>query len=431
MEVGSRPVPLTVGDLDRDVDVLRAHAETWARLGIAGKIRHLRAMRAHTIEVAQRWVDLAARAKAIARDAARRRGVALRTVHAADRDRPAHRDASARSRPAARRRSRTRRSARATTVRSIVDVFPGTRADRILMNGVRAEVWMEPHVTRENLREHIGAFYRVPAPEGRVTLVLGAGNVASIPPLDVLYALFAHGSVAILKLNPVNAYLEPVFARIFLSLVDEGFVRIVEGGADVGAYLVAHPEIDAIHLTGGEAHARRDRLRQRPRGRRAQARRRAAHHENGHERAGQRDARDRRARALERARSRVSSRARRDAEAAQRRRELHRRADARHAGGLAGRRRGSCDAVRAALVHAPARTSYYPGSAHREHAAAECTSERRAPRYSGRRRLSHLRPGARSGEPRRAAVPRRSVRAGPRANRATGRGRCDVLCATP
>jgi aldehyde dehydrogenase (NAD(P)+) len=68
----------------------------------------------------------------------------------------------------------------------------------------------------------------------------------------VLYALYAHGSVAMLKLNPVNGYLAPVFARVFASLIGEGFVRIAEGGADVGAHLCAHPAVEAIHLTGGE-----------------------------------------------------------------------------------------------------------------------------------------------------------------------------------
>ena len=107
-------------------------------------------------------------------------------------------------------------------------------------------------MTRANLRENTASFYARVEPDGFVTLVLGAGNIASIPPLDVLTALYAHGSVALLKLNPVNAYLAPVFARIFSSLIDEGFVRIADGGADVGAYLGAHPAIDAIHLTGGE-----------------------------------------------------------------------------------------------------------------------------------------------------------------------------------
>ncbi|MDB5041561.1 MAG: Aldehyde dehydrogenase, partial [Candidatus Eremiobacteraeota bacterium] len=95
-------------------------------------------------------------------------------------------------------------------------------------------------------------FYHRSDPAGSVTLVLGAGNIASIAPLDVLNVLYTHGGTAFLKLNPVNAYLLPVFERVFGSLIDEGYVRIVGGGADVGAYLCAHPGIDAIHLTGGE-----------------------------------------------------------------------------------------------------------------------------------------------------------------------------------
>jgi aldehyde dehydrogenase (NAD(P)+) len=251
MEVGARPLPLNSAELDNDVATLRAHADAWARLGIAGKIRHLRAMRARTVEVASEWVALAANAKGIAgtplageewmsgpwplltaldRLAATLGGIALDGTP-----------------PLPERAIRTRPDGQV-----IVDVFPVDRSDRILLNGLRAEVWMEPGVTSETLRENMASFYREREPNGFVTLVLGAGNIASIPPLDVLYALYAHGSVVMLKLNPVNAYLAPVFARIFASLIDEGFLRIADGGADVGAYLVAHPVVDAIHLTGGE-----------------------------------------------------------------------------------------------------------------------------------------------------------------------------------
>jgi aldehyde dehydrogenase (NAD(P)+) len=256
MEIGSRPVPdatvlRTVGDLDADVEVLRAHARAWARLGIAGKIRHLRAMRTNTIEVAQRWVDLGAEAKAIAGSplageewmsgpyallTAIDRLISTLAGIARDGTPPIPSDAI-----------RTRPDGQV-----VVDVFPVDNADRILLNGLHAEIWMQPEVTRANLRENTASFYQRVEPDGFVTLVLGAGNIASIPPLDVLTALYAHGSVTLLKLNPVNAYLAPVFARVFASLIDEGFVRIAEGGADVGAYLTAHPSIDAIHLTGGE-----------------------------------------------------------------------------------------------------------------------------------------------------------------------------------
>ncbi|HZO94484.1 MAG TPA: aldehyde dehydrogenase family protein [Candidatus Baltobacteraceae bacterium] len=252
MEVRSGPLPLTVGDLDRAVDALHASADAWARLGIAGKIRHLRLMRARTVEVAAQWVSIAAQAKGI--DGTQLAGeewlagpypllTALDRLIAtlgeiANAGAPAFPDGAVRTR---------------ADGQVVVDVFPGTRDERLLMNGVRAEVWMQPDVTEETLRERTAAFYRQTRPDGIVTLVLGAGNIASIPPLDALTALYAHGSTVLLKLNPVNAYLEPVFARIFASLVDEDAMRIVEGGSDVGAYLVAHPGIDAIHLTGGEA----------------------------------------------------------------------------------------------------------------------------------------------------------------------------------
>jgi aldehyde dehydrogenase (NAD(P)+) len=265
MEVGARSLPDAAAELtspsaqlDRDVETLRAHADAWARLAIAGKIRHLRAMRARTVETAREWVDLAARAKGIA-------GTPLAgeewlsgpwpLLTALDRlaktlgqialdGAPSIPERAIRTRPP------STGSGRDGQV--IVEVFPADAADRILLNGLRAEIWMEPEVTRATVRERMASFYKQREPRGFVTLVLGAGNIASIPPLDVLYALYAHGSVVMLKLNPVNAYLAPVFARVFASLIGEGFVRIAEGGADVGAHLCAHPAVEAIHLTGGE-----------------------------------------------------------------------------------------------------------------------------------------------------------------------------------
>jgi aldehyde dehydrogenase (NAD(P)+) len=252
MEVGTRPLSLAVtsATIDRDLSTLRAHADGWARLGFAGKIRHLRAMRARTIEVAEEWVALAARAKGIA-------GTPLAgeewfagpyaVLVALDRLIATLGALARGADPYPAGAVRTRADGQV-----VVDVFPVERSDEVLLSGVRAELWMDPSVTRETLSEHTASFYRETAPRGSVTLVLGAGNIASIPPLDVLSALYAHGSVALLKLNPVNAYLLPIFQRLFASLIEEGFVCVTDGGADVGAYACAHPGVDAIHLTGGE-----------------------------------------------------------------------------------------------------------------------------------------------------------------------------------
>lgn len=59
---------------------------------------------------------------------------------------------------------------------------------------------------------------------GSLCAVMGAGNVASMPALDVIDKLFVHQSVCLLKFNPINAYLYDVFYTIFKHLIDDGFL---------------------------------------------------------------------------------------------------------------------------------------------------------------------------------------------------------------
>ncbi|RYE89999.1 MAG: aldehyde dehydrogenase, partial [Myxococcales bacterium] len=92
---------------------------------------------------------------------------------------------------------------------------------------------------------------RRPGP-GKVALVLGAGNVSSIPPMDFLYKLFVEDEVVMLKMNPVNADVGPHLERAFKTLIDDGFLAICYGGADVGAHLSNHPKIDTLHVTGSD-----------------------------------------------------------------------------------------------------------------------------------------------------------------------------------
>ena len=129
-------------------------------------------------------------------------------------------------------------------------VFPNTIFDKLMLNGITAEVWMQPGVTETNLGENMAAFYRKKFPEGNVALVLGAGNVAGIPPRDVLYRLYGLGHVVILKMSPVNDYLGSVFEDIFAPLIQAGYLRFAYGGPDVGAYLVHHAGVEEVHMTG-------------------------------------------------------------------------------------------------------------------------------------------------------------------------------------
>ncbi|HEV7515188.1 MAG TPA: aldehyde dehydrogenase family protein [Thermoanaerobaculia bacterium] len=132
-----------------------------------------------------------------------------------------------------------------------VRVFPQDLWDRVFYTGVTAEVWMEPGVTAERLPETQATAYRY-KDAGGVCLVLGAGNVSSIGPMDALYKLFVEDRVVVYKVHPVNVYLGPLLEEGFRAIVDRGFLCQVYGGAAEGAYLCRHPEVDEIHITGSD-----------------------------------------------------------------------------------------------------------------------------------------------------------------------------------
>lgn len=136
-----------------------------------------------------------------------------------------------------------------------LSVIPANTWDNLLLNGVRAEIWMQPGVTEANLANHTACVYDQPPAErsGKVALVLGAGNVAAISPLDVLHKLFVENQVCLLKLNPVNDYLMPFLQQALAPLIACDALRIVTGDAQVGAWLTDHPGIDEIHITGSGA----------------------------------------------------------------------------------------------------------------------------------------------------------------------------------
>jgi acyl-CoA reductase-like NAD-dependent aldehyde dehydrogenase len=141
---------------------------------------------------------------------------------------------------------RTRRNGQVTA-----RVFPYDIWDRIFYAGVTADVWMQPGVTEESLPSTQAVAYHGERPGG-VALVLGAGNVSSIGPMDALYKLFVQDQVVLYKTHPVNVYLGPLLEEGMKALVDRGFLKVVYGGAEEGAYLCRHPGVDEIHITGSD-----------------------------------------------------------------------------------------------------------------------------------------------------------------------------------
>jgi hypothetical protein len=136
---------------------------------------------------------------------------------------------------------------------TVVRVFPADGYDKAFFGGITGEVWMEPGINPGNLKAAMAKHYRPGgAPEPEVCLVLGAGNVSSVGPMDVLYQLFYEMRVCLLKTNPVNDYLAPHLAAAFDALIEAGLVRITTGGVEVGQYLTSHDDVDAIHITGSD-----------------------------------------------------------------------------------------------------------------------------------------------------------------------------------
>lgn len=129
----------------------------------------------------------------------------------------------------------------------VARVFPSNLMERLMFMGITADVWIAKGKAPTQ-----GAIYDAPAKEGRVCLVLGGGNVSSIPPMDALYKLFVENEVVLLKMNPVNEALGPVIAEAFGPLVSGGWLKIVYGGADVGAHAAGHAKVGALHITGSD-----------------------------------------------------------------------------------------------------------------------------------------------------------------------------------
>jgi aldehyde dehydrogenase (NAD(P)+) len=136
--------------------------------------------------------------------------------------------------------------------RLLVRMFPGNAIDSLLFKDWGVDVHMQPGVTEQKLESSRASFYKRPKHDGRVVLVLGAGNIAAIAPMDVITLMFNESKVCLLKINPVNAYLGPFIEEAFAEAIKQNFLAVVYGGAEEGRYLVYHRDIDEVHITGSD-----------------------------------------------------------------------------------------------------------------------------------------------------------------------------------
>lgn len=256
-ERAETPIDSGFPELDQALAVLRERATSFARAKLADKVAWLREMASRFHELGPRLVVVAGIAKGVPQ------GSPLEGEEWQSGPIPIirHLKQLAESLDQVRRVGApgidSGRVSFTSQGRAAVEMTPHEWYDGLLYAPFRAKTWLTPQVDVTQLPDVQAAFYKRRDPEGRVALVLGAGNVASIPVLDVIYKSFVEGAVCVLKMSPVNAYLGPLFELAMAPLISRGFLRIVYGGAEVGAYLVAHPAIDELHITGSlETHDR-------------------------------------------------------------------------------------------------------------------------------------------------------------------------------
>ncbi|WP_309127404.1 aldehyde dehydrogenase family protein [Microbacterium sp.] len=238
--------------LDADIAALHKGAHSWAALSLPQRITLLRTLRTSVAATIDDWANAAADSKGLRSNHPLRGEEWLSGPYSVLGAIDAY--AATLSRLAEGRGALDGvRIGRAPGRRTRVDAFPLTGIDRVLLSGFSGEIWLEPGVTPRTARASAGLAQLTPAVSGGVGLVLGAGNITSIPVLDVMYELLAHNRVALLKVNPTQDALVPVFERALAPLIEPGFLRIVRGGPAVGGYLTAHRDLSHVHITGSAA----------------------------------------------------------------------------------------------------------------------------------------------------------------------------------
>lgn len=252
-------------ELDRVVERVRASGPEFARLSPRARAQLLRACARGVAESGAAWAAAGNQAKGLPADAGeewlvgpiptlRNLRLLVDTLERLELSKPA----------IAPHRVRTRADGRVSA-----KVFPTDGFDTALFFGLTVEQLMMPSESERSVIEKAGRIHLGGYHEPGLSLVLGAGNVSSIPPMDALYKMFAEGYVCVVKMNPVNEWSGPFFEKAFAPLIERGYLAVVYGGADEGKYLVEHPLVDDVHITGsnhthdlivwGPAGAERDR----------------------------------------------------------------------------------------------------------------------------------------------------------------------------
>ncbi|OGB25565.1 MAG: aldehyde dehydrogenase [Burkholderiales bacterium RIFCSPLOWO2_02_FULL_57_36] len=241
-------------ELDRELETLAGNKDKWVNTSVAERIAIFAEIKECLIPIAQAWAETAARKKGIAE------GSPL--VGEEWLSGPYTVLAYCNQMMLTLSKVAGKKHLDSIPVRTLPNgqvaarVLPDSIWDHLLFSGITVDVWMQPGVTKASLAQNTAGTYDEKSmlhKKGKLALVLGAGNIAAIAPLDVFHKLFAENQVVMLKMNPVNDYLIEFLTPALKPLIDRGVLRIVRGATDVGQYLCNHAYVEEIHITGAGA----------------------------------------------------------------------------------------------------------------------------------------------------------------------------------
>jgi hypothetical protein len=134
----------------------------------------------------------------------------------------------------------------------VAKVFPTDWLDNLLFPGFTGEVRLQPGVTLDEAENAWAASTAGARPTRASRSCSAPATCRRSGRWTRSTSCSPRTGSCLLKMNPVNEHLGPHIAEAFEALVREGFLRIVYGGAEVGAYLTEHDGVDEIHITGSD-----------------------------------------------------------------------------------------------------------------------------------------------------------------------------------
>ena len=187
-EIGDSIPPSSKEEMDKAISVLHANKDKWINLNIDHKIKILAQILIDFNEIAKDWVSISLQKKCAPRNSFYEGEewfyVAI-INHLIRLYKNSLLDIKNQGRPSIPGPLKTLANGQ-----TVVQVFPQTMIDKLLLRDTTCQMYMDPDLTSDQVIENQAKIYNQENPAGKITLVLGAGNTSFLIPGDFLTKLF-------------------------------------------------------------------------------------------------------------------------------------------------------------------------------------------------------------------------------------------------